>query len=185
MTLEEGIQSLAKLEIELRDVYLNRVIDFLKWTSTFAIAASLWIGTNFEKFVEPTSKTIIEKQSDINPLIANLSDFVKGIDPIFFITSFASIMMSVFVAVIIFYVIIGLWGLEWKYIGKMNSIIDIYNKNRDKKTFSDDELSKQIDDVKKFHFNFENIKTINFFFKTHVFLLIVGLFCFYIGVMFH
>jgi hypothetical protein len=185
MALEEGIHSLMRLEIELRDAYLNRLIDFLKWTSTIALAAGLWIGTNFNKYVEPVTKTIIDNQSSTNSSISYYSNFFGIINPIFLILSFGAIIMSLFVSVIIFYLILGLWELEWKYIGMMNPVIDFFNKNRDKETLSDDVLSKRIDEVKAFHFKYKNIKSIQMMFKIHVIFLIIGIFCFFTSILFH
>lgn len=185
MALKDRIQSLAKLEIELRDAYLNRLIDFLKWTATIALAAGLWLGTNFDKYVPPFTKEIIENQSSINSSIVSNSNLFTKIDPLFFLFSLATIIMSLFSAVVVIYFIIGIWGIELKYIEKMNSVIDLFNKNRNKETFSDEEFLEKIDDVETSRYNFKNIKFINTFFKIHVILLIIGIFCFYIGVMFH
>ena len=93
--------------------------------------------------------------------------------------------MSLFSAVVVIYFIIGIWGIELKYIERINSVIDLFNKNRNKETFSDEEFLEKIDDVETSRYNFKNIKFINTFFKIHVILLIIGVFCFYIGVMSH
>jgi hypothetical protein len=183
MTLKDTIQSLEKLEIELRDAYLNRLIDFLKWTATIALAIGLWLGTNFDKYVPSITKKSIENQSYVNSSI--VSNLFATINPVFFISSLACIIMSLFSAVVVIYFIIGIWEVELKFIERMNVVIDLFNKNRNKETFSDEEFLEQIDDVETSRFNFKNVKTLNTFFKIHILLFIIGIFCLYTGIMFH
>ena len=163
MDVEEEVQSLVKLEVKLRDDYLNRLIDFLKWTTTIALAAGLWIGTNIPSHLTPT-------------------DTIKLIQLGFLLLSFGCIFMSIMIAVILIYTIIGLWELEFKYIGLIRPVIDEFYKHRNE-SLTDEDLSKQIKEIKEVHFSLPHIKVINRNLKIHVFLLILGIFCYYMAVI--
>lgn len=161
MDIEEEVQSLVKLEVKLRDDYLNRLVDFLKWTATIALAAGLWIGTNLPNYLDPS----------------------KLVQLIFFVISFGSVIISILIAVFMIYTILGLWESEFQYIGHIRPVIDLFYKNRDE-SLTDQEFVKQIKDIKEFHFSLPHIEKINSNFKLHVFFLILGIFCFFIAVIF-
>jgi large-conductance mechanosensitive channel len=181
MTLKEEIQNLAKLEKDLRDSYLVRLIDFIKWTSTIALAAGLWIGTNFSKYVESISHNICN-QSVVGTAGAN--DFLPNLLSYLYMASFGLIIMSILCAIIIIYALIGLWQLEWKYIGHMNPVIEHFYKNRGE-ALTDEEFLSQIERVKSpLHIHMCHIERINTFFKIHVSLLVAGILCFYFVILF-
>jgi hypothetical protein len=158
--IEEEVQSLVKLEVKLRDDYLNRLVDFLKWTTTIALAAGLWIGTNLPNYLESSK-------------LLQLSLFV---------ISFGCEIISILVAVLMIYTIIGLWDLELKYIGHIRPVIDFFYQNRNE-SITDLKLSKQIKEIKAFHFSLPHIEKINKNFKIHVFFLILGILCFFAAIL--
>jgi hypothetical protein len=164
MDVDEEIQNLKKGEIKLRDDYLNRLIDFLKWTTTIALAAGLWIGTNLPSHL-PMS-----------------DDIWKKIQLLFLIGSFGCIIISILMAIILIYLILGLWEKEFSYFGQITPIIEIFNKNREE-SFTDSEFIRQIKDIKTFHLDLSIIEKINFYFKIHVILLLLGIMSFYFAII--
>jgi len=114
---EEQISEIKQLRDKFADQYLNRVTDFIKYTTPLSLAALLWIGGSFSQF--------------------------KGFSYILVIGSLALIFISIYFSILIFYMSIRYSSMQWNTykviidfsLGSYNSIIQKMGWGKDKVTF--------------------------------------------------
>jgi hypothetical protein len=116
--LQEHIQKYGKLKEESGDKYFNAVIDFFKWTTTFAFAALIWIGTNFHNY--PSNSFI------------------------WFYVSIFSIVISIVISIVTTYLILNRWNYDWSSKFQLHNLLTMTEVNeKHPNAFSVDEMNKQ------------------------------------------
>ena len=167
MVTEKDILEDAKRERFLADAYLKGIVDFVKWSSTLAIAAILWIG-NF-----------LSSATGIRLILSGISLF--------------SLLISLVVAILAVKRVLTAWSLEWD-LAQANYTFSIFKKykwwkqqsltqNHDRSNNASqqmldklekeqiDKLLNSVDSTKPF----SESKSFNIWINIHITLLIVGL----------
>lgn len=107
------------------DSFLKSMIDYLKWTTTFALAALLWISSNLT--------SLISDDSEFYPI-----NFYAALGSIGLI--FIGISISVYLA----YNIVRYWNAEWKLNYDLLHILLQYKERRVDQLNSQEQVKKNI-----------------------------------------
>lgn len=115
--VDELIKRFGELREGSSDRYLNGILNFFKWTTTFAFAVVIWIGSNFQN---------VEYES--NWLLLS----------VFFV------VVSITIAIITTHFILDFWSKDWKLKFHMHQLIIFYQVNeKHPSTFNQEALDAQ------------------------------------------
>jgi hypothetical protein len=112
--------------MKFKGIYLNSLIQFIKWTTTFALFAVVWTASSFRIFGIPSN--------------------------IFQILSFIFLILSVIIAVIILYSIVFTSGSDWAHSSDL--FISSVNKDLHKEVktiLSNDDYHKVFPTATRYH----------------------------------
>jgi len=116
--LDGLIKRYGELREESSDRYLNGILNFFKWTTTFAFAVVIWIGANTKNGF----------------YASNLWLFL----------SIVFIIGSITVAIITTHLILDFWNKDWKLKFHVHQLLICYQVNEKvPSTFSQEALEKQ------------------------------------------
>lgn len=149
MDLYDLIKRYGELREDSSDRYLNGILSFFKWTTTFALAVIIWIGTNIQ-----------------NQFLNSNSLFL----------SIIFVIGSIIIAIITTHLILDFWNKDWKLKFHIHQLLIFYDVNdRHPSTFSQealDEQRKRVIDSSKLLFE---LKSFDKYLIFHVVALLIGI----------
>jgi len=183
--LIKKIDEFRREEKNARENYFNGLIDFLKWTTTIALASFLWIGANIPHFFTKSvnSTPINQSINDTLPQTFHISNnlllFVSG-TCLFF--AFVSITVSLVFAIIILFKVIELKKSDWVNLSFFRDLIELMKSQRNE-DLNNEFIDKQMEILKQSLPPSKQYQQFTDIVKWHVLALIVGIMLFYFGIL--
>ena len=180
-----AIEGFIQEEKNAKELYFAGVIDFLKWTTTIALASFLWIGANIPHFTKLLDSTTINQSINGSlpqtfRISSNIMSFISGTSLFF---AFVFITLSLVFAILILFRIIGLKQWDWENLSGYRKFIELM-KSMKSEDVNNDFIAEKIKEIQQTLAPADNYKQFTILVKLHVFSLVVGIILFYFGVLF-